>query len=156
MVRQVSYILPPDNIIHIFFFIVNGFSGLSWIKLLFSTWIDKLKRDINNFSLYLDYLDISICDRKICEVGHGKLDSLLYNTKHRGLVLSSYFNELCHEMGNTFFDGKLVFKEDVQNALTTGVRDTMEDIIASLISCGLFQIIYVFKKEKIDKIVKCQ
>ena len=82
-------------------------------KLLFSTWIDKMKRDINNFSLYLDYLDISICDRKICEVGHGKLDSLLYNTKHRGLVLSSYFNELCHEMGNTFFDGKLVFKEDV-------------------------------------------
>lgn len=82
-------------------------------KLLFSTWIDKMKRDINNFSLYLDYLDISICDRKICEVGHGKLDSLLYNTKHRGLVLSSYFNELCHEMGNTFFDGKLVFKGDV-------------------------------------------
>lgn len=50
----------------------------------------------------------------------------------------------------------IVFKEDVQYALTTGVSDTMEDIISSLISCSLFQIIYVFRKEKIDKIVKCQ
>ena len=49
----------------------------------------------------------------------------------------------------------IVFKEDVQNVLTTGVRDTMEDIIASLISCGLFQIMYVLKKEKLNNIVKC-
>lgn len=50
----------------------------------------------------------------------------------------------------------IVFKEDVQNVLTTGVSDTMEDIISALISCVLFQITYVFKREKIDYIVKCQ
>lgn len=82
-------------------------------KLLFSTWIERIKMNIDIFSMYLEQNDIVIDDRKICEVGHGKIDSLLYNTKHRGLVLSSYFNELCHEMGNTFFDGRLVFKGDV-------------------------------------------
>ena len=42
----------------------------------------------------------------------------------------------------------------VQDVLKTGVRDTMEDIIACLISCILFMIVYAFKSNKLENIVK--
>jgi len=48
----------------------------------------------------------------------------------------------------------IIFKDDVQNVLKTGVRDTMEDIIASLISSIIFVITYAFKRNKLDKLVK--
>ena len=48
----------------------------------------------------------------------------------------------------------IIFKEDVQDVLKTGVRDTMEDIIVCLISCILFMIVYAFKSNKLENIVK--
>ena len=120
-------------------------------KLLFSTWIDKMKRDINNFSLYLDYLDISICDRKICEVGHGKLDSLLYNTKHRGLVLRSNFNELCHEMGNTFFEvltNSLGIYQGYLNSKYFNYDDNIAVYITLLIDICLVGLFYFLTRGK--------
>lgn len=50
----------------------------------------------------------------------------------------------------------IIFNEDVQNVLATGVSDTMEDIIASFIASILFTVVYALKKDKINSIVKCQ
>lgn len=47
----------------------------------------------------------------------------------------------------------IIFKDDVQNVLKTGVRDTMEDIIASLMASILFIFTYIFNKQKINNIV---
>ena len=49
----------------------------------------------------------------------------------------------------------IIFKTDVQNVLKTGVRDTMEDIIASLGASLIFVVVYVFKRKKINELVKC-
>jgi len=48
----------------------------------------------------------------------------------------------------------IVFNDDVQHVLTTGVRDTMEDIISSLVASIIFVITYIFKKDKIDTLVE--
>ena len=48
----------------------------------------------------------------------------------------------------------IIFKDDVQNVLKTGVRDTMEDIIASLISSIIFIVLYLFKRDNLNKLVK--
>ena len=48
----------------------------------------------------------------------------------------------------------IIFKSDVQNVLKTGVRDTMEDIISALISSVIFIITYIFKRDKLNEIVK--
>ena len=85
----------------------------------------------------------------------------LFSVLDKNIVFNMIFMLFCTLALSSLWEifeyiASIVFKEDVQNVLTTGVRDTMEDIIASLISCSLFQIIYVFRKEKIDKIVKCQ
>ena len=47
-----------------------------------------------------------------------------------------------------------IVKSDPQDVLESGVKDTMEDIIASLIASILFIFVYVFKKDKLDKIIK--
>lgn len=48
----------------------------------------------------------------------------------------------------------IITKSDVQDVLKTGVRDTMEDIIASLTACSLLIIVYLSKKEELNKLVK--
>jgi len=48
----------------------------------------------------------------------------------------------------------IIFKDDIQQVLKTGVRDTMEDIIAALIASVLFVFTYILKKDKLDLIVK--
>lgn len=48
----------------------------------------------------------------------------------------------------------LIIKSDPQDVLESGVKDTMEDIIASLIASILFIFVYVFKKDKLNKIFK--
>jgi len=48
----------------------------------------------------------------------------------------------------------IIFKDDVQNVLKTGVSDTMEDIIASLVASIIFIITYIFKRKELDELVK--
>lgn len=48
----------------------------------------------------------------------------------------------------------IIFNEDIQNVLTTGVKDTMEDIISSLVASIIFVVIYIFKKNKLDLLLK--
>lgn len=48
----------------------------------------------------------------------------------------------------------IIFKSDIQNVLKTGVKDTMEDIIASLTASVIFVITYITNKDKINKLVK--
>ena len=50
----------------------------------------------------------------------------------------------------------IIFKDDVQNVLKTGVSDTMQDIIASLVASIIFVITYIFKRNRLNEIVKCQ
>lgn len=51
------------------------------------------------------------------------------------------------------YTASIIFKDDVQNVLKTGVRDTMEDIIASLIASMLFIFVYVLKKDKLNRTI---
>lgn len=85
----------------------------------------------------------------------------LFSIQDKNIVFNIIFMLFCTLALSSLWEifeyiASIVFKEDVQNVLTTGVSDTMEDIISALISCVLFQITYVFKREKIDYIVKCQ
>lgn len=48
----------------------------------------------------------------------------------------------------------IIVKDDIQLVSKTGVSDTMEDIIAALISSIIFIIAYIFKRDKINEIVK--
>lgn len=85
----------------------------------------------------------------------------LFSIQDKNIVFNIIFMLFCTLALSSLWEifeyiASIVFKEDVQNVLTTGVSDTMEDIISALISCVLFQITYVFKRGKIDYIVKCQ
>lgn len=84
----------------------------------------------------------------------------LFSIHNKSIVFNVIFMLFCTLALSSFWEifeyiASIVFKEDVQNVLTTGVSDTMEDIISSLISCILFQIIYVFEGERINHIVEC-
>ena len=50
----------------------------------------------------------------------------------------------------------IIVKDDIQLVSKTGVSDTMEDIIASLIASIIFVITYIFKRNRLNEIVKCQ
>lgn len=84
----------------------------------------------------------------------------LFSLQDKNIVFNIIFMIFCTLALSSIWEifeyiASVVFKEDVQNVLSTGVRDTMEDIISALISCSLFQIAYVFKNEKLNNIVKC-
>lgn len=50
----------------------------------------------------------------------------------------------------------IIFKDDIQLVLKTGVSDTMEDIIASFIASMLFIVVFILKKDKVNSLVECQ
>ena len=48
----------------------------------------------------------------------------------------------------------MIFKNDPQDVIKTGVKDTMEDVIAALISSILFVFLYIKNRNKLNKLVK--
>lgn len=52
-----------------------------------------------------------------------------------------------------FFEyfGDILFKQDAQNVLTTGIHDTMKDMIAAFLGSILFSIIYMYEEKTGNK-----
>ncbi len=83
----------------------------------------------------------------------------LFSVHDKSMVFTIIFMLFCTLALSSIWEifeyiSSIVFKEDVQNVLTTGVSDTMEDIIASFIASIIFSVTYTFKKKKIDSIIK--
>jgi len=52
------------------------------------------------------------------------------------------------------FTSSKIFEEDIQHVLTTGVNDTMKDIILAFLGSVLFSLWYCYKEKTNDKIIK--
>lgn len=83
----------------------------------------------------------------------------IFSVQNNNIVFNIFFMVFCTLALSSFWEifeyiSSIIFNDDVQNVLTTGVSDTMEDIIASFIASIIFSTVYVFKRKKIDSIVK--
>ena len=83
----------------------------------------------------------------------------IFNIQNKNIVFNIIFIVACTLSLASFWEifeyiSSIIFNDDIQNVLTTGVRDTMEDIIASFFASIIFIIFYMLRKDKVNILVK--